>query len=341
MNIGSITPLMQIRNNFASFNKTSFKGTEYVDTFERTTSSIVQGENRAIKWLKETDFVNKSLAETLANSENILGEGFSHVVYQIPGNDEYILRMNKSSVKCDEIKNPEIKDVEDKNLPINIGQPVAQILFDTSDSYMKGYVEVLKKQNGESVGVKPPSAIYIEDTGVLRENEVPYEDASRKDKYERTIHKVAQLPVSAYEKFLEELTIAGEAGYKFDYYNSNNVLVDEDGQAINIIDMDQQKSPVDYGSVLFALTNIEYFNTFNSQYDASPVSDERKEQAFLDTVEIIDKYVQAMKNQGLKFDRENTSMYFYKLLDSFPCKFYCKSFDYSGQWAKFEQMGVA
>ena len=339
MNIGAINTQIQLKNYIGLAKTASFKSLNSVDTFEKTT--VPKSSNEAINWLEQTDFINTRLSETLNNDDNISGEGFSHIVYAIPGNEEYILRMKKSNVLKGQIKSSEIKDVEDKNLKVNIGQPVAEIVYETEDSPVQGRIEVLKKQTGEPVGVKPPSAIYIEDTDKLRENELPYEDISRKEAYARTIHKVAELPVEAYEKFLEDITSASKSGYKFDYYNSNNILVDDKGQALNLIDMDKCSMDADYGSILYALTNIEYFNTFTSRYEAPVMSDEQKMAAIDDTITIIDKYIQAMKNKGIKFDKDNSSMYFYKLLGSMPFQFFCKSFDSNEQWLKHEQMGVA
>ena len=255
MNIGAINTQIQLKNYIGLAKTASFKSLNSVDTFEKTT--VPKSLNEAINWLEQTDFINTRLSETLNNDDNISGEGFSHIVYAIPGNEEYILRMKKSNVLKGQIKSSEIKDVEDKNLKVNIGQPVAEIVYETEDSPGQGRIEVLKKQTGEPVGVKPPSAIYIEDTDKLRENELPYEDISRKEAYARTIHKVAELPVEAYEKFLEDITSASKSGYKFDYYNSNNILVDDKGQALNLIDMDKCSMDADYGSILYALTNIE------------------------------------------------------------------------------------
>ncbi len=339
MNIGAINTQIQLKNYIGLAKTASFKSLNSVDTFEKTT--VPQSSNEAIDWMQQTNFVNTRLTNIINNDDNIAGEGFNHIAYSIPDNEKYILRSGKADAIKGRIVSSEIKDIEDKNLRVNIGQPVAEIVFKTEKSPVIGRIEVLKKQTGEPVGVKPPSAIYIEDTDKLRENELPYEDISRKEAYARTIHKVAELPVEAYEKFLEDITLASKAGYKFDYYNSNNILVDDKGQALNIIDMDKCSIDVDYGSVLYALTNIEYFNTFTSRYEAPVMSDEQKMAAIDDTIAIIDKYIQAMKNKGLKFERDNSSVYFYKLLVSMPFSFFCKSFDTNEQWLKLKQMGVA
>ena len=318
----------------------SFRGKEISDTFERTFQPEKKHENDAIKWFEETDYILNHLIATLADKRNIIGEGFTHVGFLIPENDSYILRTRKTNLPQSEIKDYTITDVEDKNLTINIGQPVAEINVNSSDSLFPQIVQVLKRQKGEPIGVKPASTIYIEDTEILREGEIPYNDISRKEYYERTIHKVAQLPEEAYEKLIEDLNIAAQNGYKFDYYNSNNILVDEEGKSLGLIDMEKNGLPIDYGSVLYALTNIQYFNTFISKYDVPEISEDRKVKVLEDTVTIIEKYLKAMQNKGLKFNRDESSMYFIQLLESLPCKFYFKTFDTNEQLMKLGQMGL-
>ena len=73
-----------------------------------------------------------------------------------------------------------------------------------------------------------------------------------------------EIETTLIDKFIE----LDEAGYKFDYYNPNNFLLDEDKGSIEIIDLDKYKAPYknDLGNALWALTNIEYLNTYLSSY---------------------------------------------------------------------------
>lgn len=340
MNINAISSLNYIGNSNKIQNRQSFKGKGISDTFEKTVSPAEEAKNEAIKWLEETNYILNHLAATLADRRNIIGEGYTHIGVSIPENDAYIFRINRTNFPKGEIKDYKITDVEDKDLTVNIGQPVAEIRVKSTGSLLPATIQVLKRQKGEPVGIKPASAIYIEDTEKLREGEIPYNDISRKENYERTIHKVAQLPIEAYEKLIEDLNISAQNGYKFDYYNSNNILVDDEGKSLGLIDMEKIGLPVDYGSVLYALTNIQYFNTFTSKYDVPEISDEKKAKVLEDTVMIIDKYLKAMQNKGLKFNRDESSMYFIQLLESLPCKFYFRTFDIKEQWSKLAQMGL-
>lgn len=315
-----------------------FRGT--VDSFEKTSKNVSQ--NDFIKWAQNTSFLKNGLENSLTNPANILGKGFSHIAYTIDGNNDYILRTSNISPNILDFTSAKIVDTEDKELGINIGQQIAEIKVNRKGKYpFPEIIEVLKKQTGESIGIAPNQALYIESTGELREGEKPYEDISRKEKYAKTIHQVAQLPLSAYEELIETIQNAQKKGYVLDHLNSNNLLVDETNQSINIIDMEKKGTKADYGNVLYALTNIYYFETFTSQYDSAKMSKDKINQAFQDTLDIIDKFTQAMKKKQVKFDKDNCSLEFFNFILSMPCSFFCKSFDVNEKWAKLKQMGLA
>ena len=312
------------------------------DVFIRTSKSEENSTNSFINWAKETDFVQSTLPQILQNPDNILGKGFSHTTYIIPENNDYILRSsnNENFEKIDYSKT-KIIDKEDKNLKINIGQKVADIELSTDDNNeIPRRIEVLKKQNGKSVGVPPSQVLYDENTGKLRDGEIEYENYSRKEKYAQSLNSLAKLPVEAFEKLISDVTEASEAGYSFDYLNSNNLLVDEENQAINLIDMDKSKMGVSYGNVLYALTNIDYFDTYTSRY-LNPVSNEEIQNAIMNTMNITQKYIQAMKNQNVKFDKYNQSIEFNSFVGSLPMSYLCKTMDTDKKWEYFEQQGVA
>ena len=316
------------------------------DTFVRSSNNVSfkgcesANNNSFIKWAQETDFIKTQLPEILANPKYKLGSGFSHSAYMIPGNEAYILRTPNTKVQKDyNFKNADIKDTEDKDLNVNIGQEVASIEVPT-DEGISIQIQVLKKQTGKPIGVPPSQAVYIEDTDILRDGEIPYEARERKEQYASTIHTVAQLPVETYEKLIDDIRAAEKAGYCFDHLNSNNLLIDEEKGSINLIDMDKNKLPANLGNVLYALTNINYFSTFRSQYDSCPMGNEEISKAFEDTVKIIDKFIQAMKNKGEKFNRDECSYEFFNLINSIPFSFYCKAFDENQKWQVLEAKGV-
>ena len=310
------------------------------DTFEKTSKNVSQ--NNFIKWAQDTDYLKTGLENSLTNPANLLGKGFSHSAYTIDGNNDYILRTSNISADVLDFSSAKIVDTEDKELDINIGQQIAEITVNRKGKYpFPEKIEVLKKQTGESIGIAPSQVLYNEYTGKLRDGEKPYEDISRKEKYAKTIHQVAQLPLSAYEQLIETIQKAQKKGYVLDHLNSNNLMVDETNQSINIIDMDKKGTKADYGNVLYALTNIYYFETFTSQYDSAKMPEDKINQAFKDTLDIINKFTQAMKNKQVKFDKDTCSIEFLNFILSMPCSFFCKSFDVNQKWAKFKQMELA
>ena len=130
-----------------------------------------------------------------------------------------------------------------------------------------------------------------------------------------------------------------DSGYAIDIENSNNLLIDEENQKINIIDTSRENFPADFGGLLFALTNIDYFDTFISDYDNTGMSEAQKKQAIKDTMEITKKYTQAMKNIGVKFDKN--SYKFFQLLRSLPMSYYFKTADIDTKLAKLKEEGLS
>ncbi len=319
--------------------KPSFKSEAAPDIFERTVKP--SSEMQLISEIFGSEkSVEDSISEIIKNPENQLGKGFFHRAYIIPDNDDYILRVNNYAADNLDFENIEIKDTGDKNLHVNIGQEVARIQTKGKDGSFGPIIEVLRKQNGKSLGIPPSQAIYIEDTGKLRPGEISYSAAERKQYYADTIHMTAQMPLEAYENLIETYKQASEAGYTFDHLNSNNILIDTENQSINTIDWDKSSRGADYGNLLYALTNCYYFSTFVSNYDEAPVSDEAAVQALKDSLEIIDKFTKAMQNKNVKFDRENYSYEFLQFLSSTPCSYFCKSYNDREKWQKFSEMGI-
>lgn len=313
-------------------NNTSFtsrlKKDEFVRTTNPVTSSEVQNaeESTFLNWVEESGIIEK-LPEILRNPDNIIGTGFRHKVYQIPGCDDYVLRvLRETNFNYNDFNVERYTDTEDRNLKINIGQSIGNIKLRNSNK-MTVIVDVLKKQKGTSIGNPPPQAICNEYSGELREDEEPYEAMSRKIKYADSLKSLAALPVETYEELIQKVKEASKLGYKFDYLNSNNLLVDEENQQINLIDMDRARgSEEDYGSLLCALTNIDYFGTYFSKYDGNPVDWEEIDQAIKNTKEITKKYIEAMKKQNVKFEKPTDS--FRRFVNSLPVMLLCKDSNY-------------
>ena len=350
MQVGNISNIYNIKNGLILKRTPSFRSGNCSDSFERTTSNLVSQPNKQtaaeeseIRTLfKDEKLMTEKLRAVIKNpDDNIIGKGFSHSAYKLPGFDDYILRkVNRATISPD-FKIIDIKDTSDKNLKVNIGQKIGEITVADRKSFFPVVIEVLKKQKGTPIGNPPSEAIFSENTGNLKEGELPYGDIVRKETYAQSLHSLAKLPVEAYEKLIENIQKAYAAGYSFDHLNSNNLLIDEENGNINIIDMEKARQRIDYGNILYALTNIYYFSTYTSKYDGDIMAGEQIEAVLEDTIEITDKYIQAMKNKNVKFDKEEYSYEFLKFLSSLPCSFYCKTAGIDDKWNYFEQIGVA
>ena len=149
----SFNGIFNIQNN----NKISFRAKSLPnDTFEKSSSPA--SDNKFIKWAKENEFLNGGIKASLVD-ENLLGKGFSHSVYKIPNNDDYVLRVSRNYFDPKEVdfSQYKIKDTEDKSLKSNFGQEVAKI---EADDFRMPSISVLRKQTGTSNGNPPPSALH-------------------------------------------------------------------------------------------------------------------------------------------------------------------------------------
>ena len=361
MNISSLN-FFKVSSNYSKVQNKKVNLTMPNDTFVKRSSNVsfagneeVSESQKFIQWAQQTDFIRQHLEEVLYNPENVIGQGNTNTAIRIPYNDDFVLRIGTETLK-ESVHKPNIKDAKlyevDYYTDLNVGQKVAEFsipskyAIEGETDWLANKVEVLKKQKGEAIGVQAPETLVKgEFSFVQRDGLAPYEDYSRKEEYARTIHKVAELPVSAYEKLISDFTKACEIGFGFDHLNSHNLLVDSEGEAINLIDMSSPTSSgsmePSYADLLYSLTNISYFKTFNDEY-YNPMSEEQRKQSLTDTITIIEKFVQAMKNQGVKFDRNHVSTEFsYVFLGSFPCVLYSRTTDFDGFWKKAEKLGVA
>ena len=334
--------------NAISFNgiyKIQQPKSQYIQHFGNN-SDTVELTSKPVSRNNHDDILNKLSSAQLmqsifSNPQNKLGEGFTHSVYSIPDNDEYVLRVsNNFDPDIIDFSNPTVKDTEDKDLKINIGQEIAELTYNRKD-YPGTYerVSVLRKQKGKSVGVPPAETMYYPETEILRPGKTCYESQENREKYASSIKAIAKLPLSAYERLLDNVTEAYNHGYYFDYLNSNNILYDEDSQSLNLIDMEKSRRYLNYGNLLYALTNISYYNTYTDNYN-NPISDEEFNEITGATITIIDKYLQAMRNKNLKINKNDYACQTTQLFFSIPMKIYCRSFDTNAVWNKLEYLGV-
>lgn len=313
----------------------SFKGQGVqVDTFVR--SEKPKEENEFVSWAKRNNFVQSM--PNVFKKENVLGKGFTHTVFSLDDNKGYVLRARTDSLNRPiDFSNYSIIDVQDKSLEANYGQAVAKIV---SSDISKPTFEVMRKQEGFACGNPPSTAIYEEETGKLKAGELSYEAIERKEHYGRTMRVLAQMPQETYDELVKNLASLDDMGYKFDYYNSNNFLIDEKNKKINIIDLEPLKGHgKNLGNALYALTNIDYFGTYQSTTDGNLVSSEERNQNFDDVINIITKYNQAMVNNGEKYTEEEYE-FIVKLLGSTPMMFALRARSDEERKEKLREMGI-
>ncbi len=330
MKVLSITPFYG-KTNIFNLKTTSFKA-QNQDTFIKT-GVQESSDNIDIEKLKlNPKEMLKLYQSATADKNNKIGSGFTHSVYKIPNVEGYVFRVPTDNLnKSMDFMTARYKESsEAKDLDVNVGQKVGELKFITEDNHSVT-VELRQFAKGISLGIPPIQAVR---------NKEEYNSMENKEYYAKTIAQTASLPLEAYEKLISDFQKVYKAGYHFDHLNSNNLLIDEKNKSINLIDLDKLKMKPNYGNLLYALTNIGYFETYTSAYDSNPVSDEKKNEVTFNTMQIIDKFTKAMQKQNVKFKMDEISYEFMKFLTSLPCYCFCQTTDFNTIWVKFEQMGI-
>lgn len=311
------------------------------DTFQKNIS--FKGSISFETWMLQHDLTFKDIQNIIADRKNLIGSGNSHSAIAIPNCDDYCLRLTNwdlKSIEGADFSKAKIENTKDVTLKANIGQEVAKIYIER-DIPIPYEIQVLRKQEGESIGVQPPETLICgEYNSQTRQGVAPYEDFSRKEKYARTMHKLSQLPIESFEQLIKDYKEAQGAGYSFDYLNSNNLLVDENNKKINLIDM-SKGAPTDISGLFYALVNAQYYRTFTST-EYNVIDEKSRMQTTSEVVQIIRKFVQAMKNQGETFDRWSAPYEASKdLYSGLPMWLALGVTNESDVWNRLERMGIA
>ena len=329
---------------FTNIQKASFKNQlspkKYIsfsgnDSFEKKAQETVY--EKFEKWAYKNCFFHK-LPSILNNRKNILGNGFHNIVYEIPNNNDFVIRFRKGqfpfSFEDESEPNVYLKDIEDYNLKRNYGQPIALII----QTRPHKEIEILKKQKGKAHGVPPASVIYDE-FGRLRFGEISLHDISRKIQYSKSLKAIARFPISSYEKLLDDIIDIKQSGYSIDYENPNNFLYDEENQRINIIDLNRinTTNKNDFGNILSTIVGNKYSMIYMASAKGT-INKADKDETIKNFVTVMDKFIKAMQNKNLKFDTKN--YYFRELLENPLCDYFFDETDYTRRMDKLKEMGV-
>lgn len=268
----------------------SYKNSNNIDTY---TKSISFGQNQEKygyeafeKWSGSTGFLSKA-SQIIASQENIIGFGTEGKTYKIPNNENWVIKVlnNPYSINSEDSGNKIIR-IKDKSPSINVGQAIAQIkLPDNTDKHKIIYI--LKKQKGKPYGI-------------------PFEERNRINQINIKRHinclkMLADFPPASYEKLVRTISQANFDGYKIDYYNPNNFMIDEENKEINIVDVKDSKDIHSNlsGEILYALLDGDFAVNFNR----SNCSVADKITASRLSNEIIYKYEQAAKKCGMRIEK--------------------------------------
>ena len=270
------------------------------DVFERTTK-----DTPAVSWFKSQTY--GSLKNILNNRANEIGRGYFHIAYNIPKEKDLVIRTKRSfNINQHQNSDISIKDTEDKSLKINIGQSLASIIFTNRNSKKQQEIEILRKQNGEPVGVKPYEIVR------KKMSIEEYSSKEMKEKYAKSLQALADFPVAAYEKLIDTLQEASKCNYCFDYINSNNLLYDTKTKSINVIDLEKGSGILNYGSILYALTNTSYAKVYNNIGYEVPM--EEMEKTVANSEKVMQNFIKALENKGLAEEAEDCMLCYFGMM---------------------------
>lgn len=275
-------------NNYPS-NSRVLNSNNLKDTFIRSTSFGSNNDDKSfetfIEWAEKTNFTDKAM-EIINETGKVLGDGFEGTTFSIPGNEQWVLKEFKRTNLIQQLlRKPEIKKIKDISPDLNIGQMIASVKIPMNDRYAHHFY-VLKKQKGESFGVPFSNKDLITDSTV--------------DRHISSLKKAAELPATAYDKLIDDISYINKRGYKIDADNPYNFMLDSKNGSINFVDIADKlddKSFRQYGDVLFALLDGHFATNFNS----SDRPEKEKELANKLSTQICSKYLSSMIKKRAKF----------------------------------------
>ncbi len=244
-------PAMQ---NDAFIKTTSFKGSDNDDSFKAFK-----------KWAEETDFLNN--AESIIEKKGkVLGCGFEGMTIGISNNDKWVIKVIKrSNFSQQRIDKPEIFEIEDKLPDLNIGQMIAYVKIPFFENSSRLFY-ILRRQKGTSYGINNMPPQKLNKTNI--------------DIHISSLKKMAELPYEAYKQLIRDIIKANDAGYIFDHYNPNNIMLDDENKRINFVDVDppgNERVSYQFSDILYALLDGNFgLALLNSTQNEDAIAEAKK-----------------------------------------------------------------
>ena len=165
-----------------------------------------------VEYAQSSDFRDR-IPDIISSRKNYLSEGVNGIVYSIPDNDNFVLKVLKTHDFRKTLGSGyELVEIEDPFLNLNVGQPIAKYGDD---------ILVLVKQQGKEFGIP-----------YLKKNKINLTNAYA---YMSNLSKMAKVSQDGYNVFMDEVKQLKKLGFSLDIWNSNNILLN--GDEINIVDI--------------------------------------------------------------------------------------------------------
>lgn len=237
--------------------------------------------------------LHKIVPEILTE-ENLLGRGREKDVYKIDKLPDYVLCVIRDKYNPDKPISPfhqcfQTNSVTDTDLPI---------MMNNNGMYIKknigGKSHSLPNWLEKFTGAKP----------------LNYEDVQY---FMNSLKELSMFPCKSYVNFAKSLQKLNEERVRIDTVNPNNILVDKDLQAINIIDLSSKDNKVPLGTVrpINGLSDMEAILCdsimYTTLYDMATDEDKQKLDEYAKT--IIKKCAIAAKVSNIGNFPPNTELY--------------------------------
>lgn len=203
---------------------------ESIKTFKNPNvwNSINQKEyNKFVKEVQKVygnESIIKVIKEHCLKNGELVGEGNSKKVFKIKGIKNFFIALVKNEYKG--VITNKFKAVDNPLSDYNFGQFIAtnneglyitQKVEGSSHSLPNWIAKYVARNHGQSIKEKDAQFVL------------------------KQIEKVAKFPLSSFEHLASELKYLNEKNIRIDPINPNNLLVEEEGKQLNIIDLEENQ----------------------------------------------------------------------------------------------------